>query len=167
MTDVIFLTLLTLHIATVVAWMGGALLFVSVIFPSLRRLSPASRGEFMASALPRYINFVSRFSLAAIVTGLVLYWDFLQGSSLAPSDPALISIQVGGVFGVIALIVMFGVSRPSAMRMLSLTKQMATGPNDNLRGQLAGLQRKSVTSGILGLALLGASLVIMIVGAEL
>ena len=53
MTDIIFLTLLTLHIVTVVAWVGGALLFISVIFPSLRNMSPASRGEFMASTLPR------------------------------------------------------------------------------------------------------------------
>ena len=167
MTDIIFLTLLILHIGTVVAWMGGALLFVSVIFPSLRNLSPATRGEFVASTLPKYIAFVSRFSLAAIVTGLALYWYFIQASSLAPSDPGVISIQLGAVVGVIALIIMFGVSRPSAKKMLLLTKQMASGPSESLRGQLAGLQRRSLTSGILGLALLGVSLVLMIVGAEL
>ncbi|HEX4919340.1 MAG TPA: hypothetical protein VFV92_01195, partial [Candidatus Bathyarchaeia archaeon] len=84
-----------------------------------------------------------------------------------PSDPGMISIQLGGVLGVIALVIMFGISRPSAKRMLSLTKQLASGPSESLRGQLTGLQRRSLTSGILGLALLGVSLVLMIVGAEL
>ena len=168
MTDIIFLVLLILHIIAVVAWMGGALLFVSVVFPSLRTMSPASRGDFMASTLPRYINFASRFSAAAIVTGLVLYWYFTQAApSIAPSDTGLVSIQAGAVLGVIALIIMFAVSRPSSKRLLSLTKQMATAPSESLRGQLASLQRRSVKSGFVGLALLGLSLILMVIGAEL
>ncbi len=38
--DAAFLVLLILHVGAIVAWMGGAALFVSVIIPSLSKMSP-------------------------------------------------------------------------------------------------------------------------------
>ncbi len=168
MADIVFIVLLVLHVATVVAWMGGALVFVSVVFPSLRGMPPASRGGFMASTLPRYINFASGSSLAATVTGLVLYWYPSQAApSLAPSGAGLVAIQAGAVLGVMALILMLGVSRPSSMKMVSLSRQMAATPNETVGRQMSSLQRRSVVGGLLGVALLGLSLILMVVGAEL
>src|SRR5205814_5621763 len=73
MADALFLVLLILHIGAIVAWMGGAALFVSVIIPSLSKMSPASRAEFIQSALPRYLRFITGSSILAITAGLILY----------------------------------------------------------------------------------------------
>ncbi len=168
MADIVFVVLLVLHVGTVVAWMGGALVFVSVVFPALRGMPPASRGGFITSVLPRYVNFASASSLATTVTGLVLYWYFTQSApSLPPSGIGLVSIQVGAVLSLMALVAMFGISRPSSRRLVSLTKQMAVTPNESTSRQMSSLQRRSVVGGLLGVALLGLSLIMMVLGAEL
>ncbi len=71
--DATFLVLLVLHVGAIVAWMGGAALFVSVIIPSLSKMSPASRAEFIQSALPRYLRFITGSSILAIIAGVILY----------------------------------------------------------------------------------------------
>lgn len=168
MADLAFLILLVLHMATVVAWMGGALVFVAVVFPSLRAMPPPARGGFMVSTLPRYVDFASGSSLAATATGIALYWYSTQGvPSLAPGDTGLLAVQAGAAAGLMALITMFGVSRPSSRKMVTLSARMAATPSEGVGRQLSSLQRRSVMSGLLGLTLLGLSLVLMVVGAEL
>src|SRR5438093_7997799 len=98
MADAVFLVLLVLHVGSIIAWMGGATLFVSVLTPTLRRISPASRGEFVLSIIPSYMRFIKRNSITATITGLALYAYITQiTTSLAPSNSDLIFIQVGAV----------------------------------------------------------------------
>src|SRR2546430_12550816 len=110
MADAVFLVLLVLHVGSIIAWMGGATLFVSVLTPALRRMSPASRGEFVLSVIPSYMRFIGGSSIAAAVAGLALYAYITQvATSLAPSNSGLIFIQVGAVVTIIVLLIAFGV----------------------------------------------------------
>jgi uncharacterized membrane protein len=168
MTDILFLTLLVIHVSSIVAWMGGAALFVSVITPSLRTMSPAARGEFVTATLPRYFRFVGGSSITAVVAGLVLYGYITQAAtSLAPIGSGQISLQIGVIIALVALIVLFGLGMPAGRKMVSLAKQMGKGPSDDLAAQLALQQRKAAMASRLGLALLGVTLILMILGAEL
>ncbi len=89
-------------------------MFVSVLAPSLRRMSPASRGEFTLSVLPSYMRFIGGSSIAAAVAGLALYAYITQvATSLAPSGSGLIYIQIGAVVTLIVLLIAFGVLIPS------------------------------------------------------
>src|SRR5207244_8170978 len=99
-------------------------LFVSVLAPSLRRMSPASRGEFTVSVLPSYMRFIGGSSIAAAVAGLALYAYITQvATSLAPSNSGLIYIQLGAVVTLIVLLIAFGVLIPTSRKLVGLMKQ--------------------------------------------
>src|SRR5438132_6508826 len=109
MADAVFLVLLVLHVGSIIAWMGGATLFVSVLTPALRRMSPASRGEFIVSVVPSYMRFIGGSSIAAAVAGLALYAYIGEAAtSLAPSNSALSYIQIVAVVTFIVLLSSFG-----------------------------------------------------------
>src|SRR5438046_5523100 len=99
MADPLLLVLLILHIGAIVAWMGGAALFVSVIIPSLSKMSPASRAEFIQSALPRYLRFITGSSILAITAVLILY------GYITPSGRGAIYIQAGAVLVIVIILI--------------------------------------------------------------
>src|SRR5713226_9262538 len=170
MAEALFLVLLILHIAAIVAWMGGAALFVSVIIPSLSKMSLASRAEFILSALPRYLRFITGSSILAIIAGLILY-GYYFATSPASSFPGLIYIQAGAVLGLAVLIIALGILVPSGRKLISLVKQTSgtqaePTPQDQTMTQMARMQRRMGLAGRLGITLLGIALVLMIIGAS-
>jgi len=171
--DATFLVLLVLHIGAIVAWMGGAALFVSVIIPSLSKMSPSSRAEFIQSALPRYLRFITGSSILAIIAGLILYGYTTQtATSLAPSTSGLVYIQAGAILGLVVLIIALGILVPAGRKFISLTKQapkpLAEPAAQNpMAAQMAGLQKRMGIAGRLGVALLGIALILMIIGASI
>jgi uncharacterized membrane protein len=170
MADALFLVLLVLHIGAIVAWMGGAALFVSVIIPSLSKMSPGSRAEFIQSALPRYLRFIMGSSILAILAGLILYGYITQtATSLAPSNTGTPYIQAGAILGLVVLILALGVLVPAGRKFIALTKQTSISSQSTdapMGAQIASLQRRMGIAGRLGVALLGITLILMIIGAS-
>ena len=172
MADAVFVVLLLLHVGSIVAWMGGATLFVSVLAPSLRKMSPASRGEFMMSALPQYMRFIGGSSIAAAVAGLALYAYITQVSTtLAPSSSGLIYIQLGAVVTIIILLIAFGVLTPTSRKLVALLKQsqkqVTPGGDTATSAQVASLQKRLGMAARLGVLLLAVTFILMIVGASI
>lgn len=125
MADVIFIVLLIIHVGTIVAWLGGAILFSSVIGPAIQKMAPSSRSEFMISVLPRYTNFVAASAVTAIVAGVLLFGYITQyATSLAPSGAGLILLEAGAILGLIAFIIALGVAFPAARRLEAVLKKM-------------------------------------------
>ena len=167
MADPVFIILLILHVGAVVAWMGGAALFVSVIMPSLSKISPPSRGEFIQSALPRYLRFSAGSAVLAIIAGLALYGYAVQADpTLAPSTQGSPYIQTGAILGLVVLIIALGVLVPAGRKFVALTKQPLL-PQDPKAAEITSLQRRMGISARLGLVLLGITLILMVVGASL
>ena len=172
MADAVFVVLLLLHVGSIVAWMGGATLFVSVLAPSLRKMSPASRGEFMMSALPQYMRFIGGSSIAAAVAGLALYAYITQmGPPLAPSSSGLPYIQIGAVVTLIVLLIAFGVLIPTSRKLVALLKQsqkqVTPGGDTATSAQVASLQKRLGMAARLGVLLLAVTFILMIVGASI
>ncbi len=172
MADPVFLVLLVLHVGSIIAWMGGATLFVSVLTPALRRMSPASRGEFVVSVIPSYMRFIGGSSIAAAVAGLALYAYITQTApSLAPSSSGLSYIQIGAVVTLIVLLIAFGVLIPTSRKLVALLKQsqkQATpGGDDAMSAQVASLQKRLGIAARVGVFLLGVTFILMIVGASI
>jgi uncharacterized membrane protein len=173
MADALFLVLLILHIGAIVAWMGGAALFVSVIIPSLSKMSPPSRAEFIQSALPRYLRFITGSSVLAIVVGVILY-GYVTTQTGAPFTlvtPGLYYVQAGAVIGLVVLVIALGILVPTGRKFLALTKQAPrsetqSSTQDSMTAQIAGLQRRMSMAGRLGVTLLAIALVLMIIGAS-
>jgi uncharacterized membrane protein len=166
MADIVFLALLVIHVGSIISWFGGAALFVSVISPSLRTMSAPARGEFVTATLPRYFRFIEGTSIMAVVAGISLY-GYIIASNQAPSGAGQIALQSGALVALVALILLFGVGVPAGKKMVSLVKQMGKVPSEDLAGKLAVQQRKATMAARVGVALLGITLVLMILGAEL
>ena len=147
-------------------------MFVSVLAPSLRRMSPASRGEFTLSVLPSYMRFIGGSSIAAAVAGLALYAYITQvATSLAPSGSGLIYIQIGAVVTLIVLLIAFGVLIPTSRKLVGLLKmsqkQATPGGDAATSAQAASLQKRLGMAARLGVFLLTLTLILMIVGASI
>jgi uncharacterized membrane protein len=172
MADVVFVVLLVLHVGSIVAWMGGATLFVSVLAPSLRKMSPASRGEFTLSVLPSYMRFIGGSSIAAAVAGIALYaYITKMGPPLAPSSLGLTYIQIGAVVTLIVLLIAFGVLIPTSRKLVELLKQsqkqVGSGADAAMSAQVASLQKRLGMAARLGVFLLALTFILMIVGASI
>jgi uncharacterized membrane protein len=172
MADAVFVVLLLLHVGSIVAWMGGATLFVSVLAPSMRKMSPASRGEFTLSVLPSYMRFIGGSSIAAAVAGLALYAYITQmGPPLAPSNSGLTYIQIGAVVTLIVLLIAFGVLIPTSRKLVGLLKmsqkQATPGGDAAMSAQVASLQKRLGMAARLGVFLLALTFILMIVGASI
>jgi uncharacterized membrane protein len=171
LADPVFLVLLVLHVGSIVAWMGGAALFVSVLAPSLSKMSPASRAEFIVSALPRYMQFVAGSAIVGIVAGLLLYgYATSVGPPLAPTDSGAPYVQAGAVLGLVVLIIALGVMVPTGRKLVSLVGQMSksqtpTSTADSAR--IAGLTKRLALAGRVGVTLLAFALILMVLGASL
>jgi Domain of unknown function (DUF1772) len=172
MADAVFVTLLVLHVGLIVTWMGGATMFVSVVAPSLRKMSPAARGEFVLSVLPGYMRFIGGASLAAAIVGLALYAYITQvATSLAPTSSGLIYIQIGAIVTLVILVIAFGILIPTSRKLIGLMKQSqkqaAPGGDSSISTQVASLQKRLGMSATLGVVLLTLTFVLMIVGASI
>ena len=172
MADAVFVVLLLLHVGSIIAWMGGATLFVSVLTPALRRMTPASRGEFVMSVIPSYMRFIGGSSIAAAVAGLALYAYITQvATSLAPSTSGLIYIQIGAVVTLIVLLIAFGVLIPTSRKLVGLLKQSqkqaVPGGDATVSAQVGNLQKRLGMAARLGVFLLAVTFILMIVGSSI
>jgi hypothetical protein len=81
---VIVTILAYLHVFAAMGWLGGAALFLSVIAPGLRKLSPGASIEFLAKVGPMATRFFIGSATGTIVFGLALYFvlTFPPGSGI-------------------------------------------------------------------------------------
>jgi uncharacterized membrane protein len=170
--DAVFLVLLVLHVGSIIAWMGGATLFVSVLAPSLRKMSVASRGEFTISVLPAYMRFIGGSSIVAAVAGLGLYAYITQvATSLSPSSSGLMYIQLGAVVTLIVLVIAFGILIPTSRKLVGVLKQLQKesppGGDTTISAQAGKLQKRLSMAARVGVLLLAVTFVLMIVGASI
>lgn len=164
MADPIFIVLLLLHVGGVVGWMGGAILFVSVITPTLQKMSPPARADLMLNLIPRYMRFVGGTSIVTVLAGALLYgYSVPANLPVAPTEAGLPYIQAGAILGLIVVIIAFGVTIPTSRKLVSLLKQ---GPPDDKRvAEIGGLQKRLGMAARAGAGLLGITLILMVIGA--
>ena len=167
MTDYIFATLLFLHILAVVGWMGAALLFSSVLGPSIKTMTPSGRAEFLTKTISRYTNYIFATSIGAVVFGLALY-AYAFRESLIPIGNAATLIQAGAGLGLVALILSLAVVMPSArnlVRMLKETQTSTPPPGSQEASIVSAIQRVRMGTGIVA-GLLFIVLILMVFGAN-
>lgn len=172
MADIVFLALLFIHIVTVVLWMGSSILFVSVLAPSLAKVTPSSRVDLYKAIGPAYQRYVGSNATIAIAAGLILYayinGNITQVSGLAPSQSGMPWILAGILFGLAAYIIGLGVVLRSNSRLLKLISQTPTGQTGiGPSGEMQALQRRIAMSSGLQAILLALSLLSMVLGSNI
>jgi uncharacterized membrane protein len=148
---IVITVLAFLHILSGMAWLGGAVLFASVVAPGLRKVSPPARLEFLAKVGPTANRFFVGVATSTIVFGLALLFSFFGSDySLWPS-----SIIVGFSLGFIAYLTGMVVTVPTLSKAFKLAKDaLAMGAPSP---QLAVLMKRSgISSGLTAILLVMA-----------
>jgi uncharacterized membrane protein len=169
MTDVVFLALLFIHIGTIVLWMGASILYVSVLGPSIAKLSSATRADLLRAIGSRYERYLVSNSTIAIVAGLILYGYITQVSkSFEPSTSGMPWILVGIIFGLLAYIIGLAVVMRTNRKMMSMmTQQSSTTAPSAPSSDMSKLQRRLATGAGLQALFLVIALLSMVVGASI
>ncbi len=138
-----------LHIISAMGWLGGATLFVSVVGPGLRSLSPTARIEFLSKIGPGATRFFIGSSTATIVFGLGLLFSFSGAFST--------TMTAGLALGLIAYLDAILVAIPALRKADHLAKEMlASGQAGPPSPELA----KALKRGGIGVATVVVLLVI-------
>jgi uncharacterized membrane protein len=157
--DVIMLVLRLLHIFGGVAWVGGNFMLAGYVEPTVRAAG-AEGGRFM-QRLTGQSGFSEMMTVAAIanvLAGILLYWR--DSGGLQPAWIATgtgIVFTLGGLAGILAAVVGFGVSRPAAVQLGALGKEIASAggpPAPEKLAQMQALSEKLRQGGRLGVALM-------------
>jgi len=144
-----------LHIISAMGWLGGAVLFVSVVRPGLRSLSPTARLEFLSKILPGATRFFIGSSTATIVFGLALLFSFPGAFST--------TITVGLTLGLIAYLDAILVSIPSLRKADHLAKEMlASGQAGPPSPELAKVLKRGGIGATTVVVLLVITLIFMV-----
>ena len=173
MTDIVFIVLLFIHIATVILWMGASVLFVSVLAPSITKFAASSKADFFKNVGPRYMRYVGGVATVAVADGLVLY-SYVAGyitpvsSSVSLGSSGMPWILVGILLGLSAYVVGIGVVLRSTSKLVTM---MSQAPPDQAGGEqnsgsLRMLQRRIAISSRLQATLLVLALIMMVIGAN-
>lgn len=130
MTAAVIITVLAfLHIISAMGWLGGAILFVSVIAPGLRSISPMASLEFLAKVGPRATRFFIGAATSTIIFGLLLLFSFSVDFGW--------KLDAGITIALIAYVIALVVTVPSFRKADRLAKEaLASGqagpPNPEL-----------------------------------
>jgi hypothetical protein len=165
--DIIFEVLLIWHVGSIVAWFGSGILFISVISPSLSKMSAPARGEFISMTLPKYLDFVTRVGASAVVAGVVLFAYDSSVPSEMLSNSGFLSISIGALLGLVAYIAVVAIARPTGKKMAALVGQMAKSPSEGTTGEMASLHKRLTMGARLGIVFLSLALILMLVGANI
>jgi uncharacterized membrane protein len=168
LTDLIFLVLLIVHIGTVVLWMGGAILFVSVFGPLMSKLSGPTKAEFMKIIGPAYEKYIIRNATIAILAGVILYGYISRpGSGLAPTDTGFPWLVAGVLLALVAYIIGLAIIRPANHKLWALTSQSPPSQSTGPAPEAQALQRRVAASSGIQALLLALALLGMVLGANL
>jgi uncharacterized membrane protein len=165
--DTIYLILLrTIHILAGVLWVGGSVIYIAFIEPTVKATAPASQ-KFMQHFMgrQRYALFMNVTSGLTVLAGVLLYWRDTGGQILEwiQTGPGL-GFTLGALFAIAVYLLGFFMIRPRAERLMALGKQigMAGGPpTPEQATELSTLDREMGNLGRVDAVLLIISLVLM------
>lgn len=165
MSVTLILLLRIVHLVMGVFWVGAVLLVAGFLEPTARALGPdASKFIQHLMRQKQLSKHITGAAVLTVLSGIWLYWILSSGFQMAWITSGMgLSLTVGGLLAIVALIIGFAVSRPTAMRMGRLGQEIqASGgpPSDAQRAQMQALQTRMrwagrVSSVLLLLAVIG------------
>jgi uncharacterized membrane protein len=181
LADLVFLTLLCVHILFIVAWLGASMFGNISLSPDVPKMSSQGKADFWSIIMPKAARYGMIAGMVAVADGVLLYaYINFVNTSYAPSAAGLPFIQGGALLGLLLLLVaVFMVDRTSRrIRSLSIgiseerepPAASASPGNDSAAAELgaaATLQKRLKLTTRVGMALLVLVLLLMVVGANI
>jgi hypothetical protein len=113
-----------LHIIFAIAWLGGAIFFVSAVGPAVKTFTPATSLEFLVKAGPGQLRFFAGSATATIIFGLALLFSSLGTDyTLWPN-----TIIAGFTLGLIAYLNVLLVAAPAFRKVDRIAKELMKNP---------------------------------------
>ncbi len=140
--DIVVLGLRLLHILGGVVWAGGVLMLAGYIEPTVRALGPDG-GKFMQrfAGQSGFAHTMSIAAIANVLAGGLLYWRDSGGLQWVWITTGTgITFTLGGLCGLLAAIVGFGVNARAVAQMSALGKEIAAAGGPPAPEKLAHLQ---------------------------
>lgn len=148
----------TLHVLVASTWVGGTAVMNLVVFPQLRKASPAARGEVLGRLGKAGVRFGNVVGGLTILTGAALAYAMTGSFRLEGAWGRLVAVAL-----LLALAVLYLLDfaiRPSLKMIEVLAKDVR--PNEPLPLRLVFLQKRVAVTGAMGLTLLVLALVVMV-----
>ena len=140
--DIVVLVLRLLHIFGGVFWVGGTFMLAGYIEPTVRATGPEG-GKFM-QRLAGQSGFTQAMSVAGVanvLAGILLYWRDSGGLQLTWITTGTgLTFTLGGLLGIIAAVIGFGVSGAASRQLAELGKQIAAAGGPPAPDKLAQMQ---------------------------
>ena len=155
----VIIILRILHILAGAFWLGGAVTTAFFLLPTVKATGPVG-GQFAGALIQRthLPEWLTAAGGVAVLSGLLLYWDFYAGLAWTGFEPQVV-IGIGGLFAIASLAIAFFVSRPTADRMAAVGKAIQAQGTPPTPMQLAERDRLLVR--LTNFAMLNAVLVVI------
>lgn len=154
MVPLLVITILAyLHIIAAMGWLGGAVLFMSVIVPGLRSFSPGASLEFLTKIESRAIMFFAGTATGTIVFGLGLLFALSISGTI---------IYTGLTLGLLAYLDAMLIAIPAFRKAEHIAKDLVSGKLSSPPPELASSLRRGTLSVASVVALLLVALMFMV-----
>lgn len=159
------------HVVLGAFWAGSAFLLATFLLPAVEETGAAG-GAVMESLTRRnMIRVLTWIGVFTVLTGIYLLWEMshhFNGSFMGSKAGILLS--TGGLLGIVALLLVVHVSRPTAKKLGALGAKVAASgapPTPDDAAELARLRGKLKLAARLIAVILGGALVCMALGPHI
>ena len=151
-----------LHVISAICWLGGGIMLGFVVGPALRRLSPASSGEFLLKVVPGVVRFFQIFAGLTVLFGALLLYNMGGPSLLDPSTSYGLDLSIGVTFALVAFVESEFVAVPIQLKAVRLIKEMVAAGKHEPPAEFPKTQQRAVATALLTLVLLLITSVFMV-----
>jgi hypothetical protein len=110
-------------------WLGSSATFVTVIHPSLEKLSQDESRLFLRSFLPKFSKLLGASSISTVIAGVLLFGYVSSAATpITPTGWRTLFALLGAVLGMIAAFLTLGLGLPLASRFMDPSSQISNGP---------------------------------------
>jgi uncharacterized membrane protein len=145
----LLIVLRLIHVLGGVFWAGGAFALTGFIAPAVNQSGPEG-GKVMQRLVlgTRWVTAVSAAAGLAVLTGLILYWNWTSGLQRITTSSGIV-FAIGGLAGLVGLFYGIRIGRAS-QELANLGAQIGAAgapPSPEQGAQLAGLQERMQSMG--------------------
>ncbi len=157
------------HIASAMAFFGGAVAFAFGVGPSLVKMMPTSRRDVMVNLFHNFANMMLVFAALLAVFGAALVYTMTNGdlSRLNPSDPWGLRIAIGATIGLAVELEAFLLIAPSVKGMAKIAREMPADGSSPPPARFLQLQSRVVHASVISPFLMLAAVGFMVSAAGL
>ena len=149
--DIYLLLLRLIHIVSGVFWAGGVFTLAMFILPSINSTMPEG-GKVMQKMINtyRFPVYMTLSGFLSMISGLLLYWSVSFGFEIGwIKSPHGLTLTLGGIAAILALLLGFFVNKPRAERMAAIGNTIMKSGGPPTEAQAA--EMKSLREAITGL----------------